>query len=252
MRQHRFFISPDQIHGRRLTLTGSQARQIYSVLRMREAEQIVVLDNRGWQYEVRLDKISSDQVIGEIISRIQATGEPETSLTLYQALLKRDNFEWILQKGTELGVTRFVPLITQRCVVRNKTIKPAKLQRWQRIISEAAEQSGRGRLPLLSAPVALSKALESVSEFDKALIPWERETEIGLVDSLNKHGRERISQATRIAVFIGPEGGFDDEEIAEAGAAGVQPVTLGSRILRAETAAVAATTLALSVMGDLC
>ena len=251
MRHYRFFVLPDQIRGRRLMLSGSQARQIYSVLRMREADHIVALDNRGWQYDVRLDKVASDLVSGEILSRTRAVGEPRTQLTLYQALLKKDNFEWVLQKGTEIGVARFVPLITQRCVVRQKKLKPAKLQRWQRIISEAAEQCGRGRLPSLSAPLTLSEALEDVAEFDKALAPWEREVENGFLVSLSDYAGQRPSQAARIAVFIGPEGGFAGEEIEEARAAGVMPVTLGQRILRAETAAVVAATLALSAMGDL-
>lgn len=249
MRQYRFFVSPDQIHGRRLTLMGNQARQIYSVLRMREADNITALDNRGWQYDVRLDKVVSDLVTGEIISKEPAAGEPLADLTLYQALLKKDNFEWVLQKGTELGVKHFVPLITQRCVIRQKAIKPAKLERWQRIISEAAEQSGRGLLPSLSAPVMLPDALEKAGAFDSALIPWEGETGKGLLDALQEGVGER--PLPRIAVFIGPEGGFDEVEVEEAQAAGLQPVTLGPRVLRAETAAVAAATLVLSAMGEL-
>jgi 16S rRNA (uracil1498-N3)-methyltransferase len=250
MRQYRFFVSPDQIHGRRLALMGSQARQIYSVLRMREADHILALDNCGWQYDVRLDEVTSDLVTGEILSREEAGGEPRTELTLYQALLKKDNFEWVLQKGTELGVVRFVPLISQRCVVRQKTIKPAKLDRWNRIIREAAEQSGRGRLPALSNPVMLPEALEQADLFDSALIPWEGEVAKGFVEALRK-GVEEQPSSMRIAIFIGPEGGFDEEEIEDAQAAGLKPVTLGPRILRAETAAVAAATLALSTMGEL-
>ena len=251
MRQYRFFVSPDQIRGRSLKLTGGQARQVYGVLRMREADHILALDNRGWQYEVRLDKVTSSLVTGEIISREPASGEPRTELTLYQALLKKDNFEWVLQKGTELGVSRFVPLITQRCVVRQKSIKPAKLERWQRIIVEAAEQCGRGRLPELLAPFALPDALAGAAEYDSALIPWEGETERGLVNAMSIKGVDGSSDARRIALFIGPEGGFADEEVAEAVALGVQSVTLGVRILRAETAAVVAATLALSAMGEL-
>ena len=251
MRQYRFFVSPDQMHGRSLKLTGGQARQVYGVLRMREADRILALDNRGWQYEVRLDKVTSNLVTGEIISREPVGGEPHTELTLYQALLKKDNFEWVLQKGTELGVARFVPLITQRCVVRQKSIKPAKLERWQRIIVEAAEQSGRGRLPELLPPLNLPEALAGAAEYDSALIPWESETEHGLVNALSMFSGEDASTARRIALFIGPEGGFADEEIEEAMALGVQPVTLGVRILRAETAAVVAATLALSAMGEL-
>ncbi len=251
MSQYRFFVSPEQISGRRVTLTASQARQIFSVLRMRQAQHIVVLDNQGWQYGVRLDKVSSDLVAGEIVSREKATGEPKTKLTLYQALLKKDNFEWILQKGTEIGIAKFVPLISQRCVVRHKALKPAKKQRWQRIISEAAEQSGRGRLPILTEPITLAQALGNVNEFDRALVPWEREPENAFLDSLSDVIQGGSSRPAQIAVFIGPEGGFAEEEIEDAVKAGVQPVTLGSRILRSETAAMIASTLALSAFGDL-
>jgi 16S rRNA (uracil1498-N3)-methyltransferase len=250
MRQYRFFVSMDQINGQRLVLTGGQARQIYSVLRMRETERITALDNRGWQYDVRLEKVSSDLVMGEVLAKEPAAGEPQMELTLYQALLKKDNFEWVLQKGTELGVTRFVPLITQRCVVRQKSIKPPKLQRWQRIMGEAAEQCGRGRLPMLAEPLFLPEALEYAGGFDKALIPWEEERKIGLLQALKEDGGERPSPS-RIALFIGPEGGFDEEEIAAARSAGVVPVTLGPRILRAETAAIVVATLALSAAGEL-
>jgi 16S rRNA (uracil1498-N3)-methyltransferase len=250
MRQYRFFVSADQIHGQRLVITGGQARQIYSVLRMRESERIIVLDNLGRQYDVRLDKVSSDLVMGEVLSREVALGEPRVDLTLYQALLKKDNFEWVLQKGTELGVARFVPFISQRCVVRQNTIKPAKLQRWQRIISEAAEQSGRGRLPELSAPVLLPEAVEQAGAFDRAIIPWEEEKASGLRQVLEVDAGER-PLPSRIALFIGPEGGFDEEEIEIARDAGVHPVTLGPRILRAETAAVAAVTMVLSALGEM-
>ncbi len=251
MNRHHFFISPDQIHGGKVTLVGAQARQIYSVLRMRESQQIVVLDNQGWQYAVRLDTVASDLVSGEIVARNQASGEPQTHLTLYQAMLKKDNFEWILQKGTEIGVSRFVPMITQRCVVRQETLKPSKMQRWQRIISEAAEQSGRGRLPVLSAPLTLGEALDDVAVFDHALVPWEGEMENGFVKSMSDYVEQQPAQLARISLFIGPEGGLADDEVQSAAIAGVQPVTLGPRILRAETAAIVASTLALAAMGDL-
>ena len=249
MRLQRFFVSPEQIRGRRVSLAGEQARQISRVLRLREADQIIVLDDRGWQYNVALDKVTADLVTGEISGRRQAAGEPETHLTLYQAFLKKDNFEWILQKGTEIGVTKFVPLITQRCVVRHETLKPAKIQRWQRIIREAAEQSSRGRLPVLSPPHSFPDALADVEHVDMALIPWENETENDAVRALADRAAQLPSP--RIALFIGPEGGFDESEIEVAQAAGVQSVTLGPRILRAETAAVVASTIVLSAMGDL-
>ncbi len=248
MSQHRFFVSPDQIDGSRLTLDGSQARQIHNVLRMRAADHILALDNSGWQYDVCLDSVASDRVIGEIVSKTSAAGEPRAKVTLYQALLKKDNFEWVLQKGTEIGISSFVPMITKRCVVRQERIKPVKIDRWQRIINEAAEQSGRGQLPFLSPPLMFAEVLRETAAFDMVLVPWERETGRGLAQAVREAVGER---PPRIAILIGPEGGFDDEEIEQAVAAKAQPVTLGSRILRAETAALVAATLALSALGEL-
>jgi 16S rRNA (uracil1498-N3)-methyltransferase len=249
--RNRFFVSPEQIRGERVSFFGNQARQICGVLRMREAQQIEVLDNQGWRYEVHLERVSSELVTGSIVSRSAAEGDPATHLTLYQAMLKKDNFEWILQKGTEIGVARFVPLVSERTLIRQEAPNPAKEQRWRRIISEAAEQSGRAYLPLLSAPESFDAALLSAGEFDAALIPWERETENGLVDALAKISGRQLQLPVRLALFIGPEGGFSESEIERAGKAGVLPVSLGRRILRAETAAIVASTLALFAMGDL-
>jgi 16S rRNA (uracil1498-N3)-methyltransferase len=251
MHRHRFFVQPDQIAGQRVTLANEQARQIASVLRLRERDQIAVLDNSGWQYDVRLERVTTDYVTGAIVARSRAEREPAARLTLYQAMLKKDNFEWVLQKGTEIGVARFVPLITERSVVRQKDLKAAKAQRWQRIISEAAEQSGRGFLPELAAPMELDEALAAAREFDSALMPWVQERESGLVNQVKDLPETQEKVGPRIALFIGPEGGFSEEETARAQKAGVQPVSLGPRILRSETAAVVAAALTLSALGDL-
>ena len=155
MTTHRFFVNKNQIRGENVILTGSQARQIHSVLRLRKGDRIHILDNEGWQYEVELLTVNPDreavaqrhQVTGHIATKSAASGEPAARLTLYQSLLKQDKFEWVLQKGTELGVFSFVPLITERTIVRQTKLKQNKLARWQRIIREAAEQSGRGANP---------------------------------------------------------------------------------------------------------
>jgi 16S rRNA (uracil1498-N3)-methyltransferase len=243
MASHRFFVPPDQIVGQQVFLRGEQARQIHGVLRLRPPQTIVVLDNQGWQYDLRLENVSGDRVVGAITARARAV-EPVVQITLCQSMLKKDNFEWILQKGTELGITAFVPVISQRSIVRQAALKQNKAQRWQRILAEAAEQSQRGRVPTLSEPVSLEEAIAASQTADLALIPWEEEARQGLLALL----RAMPVAPRQIALFIGPEGGYAPDEIDLARAAGVVPVTLGPRILRAETAAVAATAL---LMGEL-
>ncbi|MCB8967427.1 MAG: 16S rRNA (uracil(1498)-N(3))-methyltransferase [Ardenticatenaceae bacterium] len=238
---HRFFVDPQFISDTAVSFPPEQAHQLRTVLRMNVGDAVVVLDNDGQAYDVTLTHIEKRQVLGEITARYAAGGEPGTHITLYMALLKRDNFEWVLQKGTEIGVTRFVPLLTARTVVAAKTNKQ---ERWQRILTEAAEQCRRGRIPELTAPQPLSTAAAAHGA-DIALIPWEEATQITLAAAL-------AAQPVRsVALFIGPEGGFAESEVENGRLQGLIPVTLGPRILRAETAAIVAATLTLQACGDL-
>jgi 16S rRNA (uracil1498-N3)-methyltransferase len=233
---HRFFVPPQWIHGSTVLLGDPTAHQIRNVLRMRPGAFIVVLDNQGWEYEVELAEIEKNQARGQIIEKRPAAGEPSVQVTLYQCLLKKDNFEWVLQKGTEIGVSRFVPVISQRTVISDgERVKSNRLPRWERIITEAAEQSHRGRLPVLEEPVSFEQALVGAARSDLALIPWEKES--------TQTVRAVLRDAAHVALYIGPEGGFAEDEIVLARQQGVIPVTLGPRILRAETAAIAAALL---------
>lgn len=220
-------------------MSGEQAHQISRVLRLKAGDQIVVLDNAGWEYEVQLMAVSRYQIKGSIVARREAQGEPTVHLTLYMSLLKRDKFEWVLQKGTEVGISRFVPLVTQRSLMQTIDIKQNKFSRWQRIIQEAAEQARRGRIPELWQPIHLVDALPEV-DTAVALISWEEATEMTIRQALT--GKEPET----IALFIGPEGGFTTEEVRQAQDNGILVVTLGKRILRAETAAVVASALSLA------
>lgn len=244
---HRFFIPLSWLHGSSVILLDPAAHRIRSVLRMRPGAQIVVLDNRGWEYVVELVEVRSEQSKGEVKEKRPATGEPEARVTLYQCLLKKDNFEWVLQKGTEIGVTRFVPVISQRTVIPDlDSVRSHKLSRWERIITEAAEQSRRGLLPALDEPLTFAEAVSESESYHLALIPWEKETACHIRAALGDfRTSDRAAAGSDIALFIGPEGGFTDEEIGQAQRVGVVPVTLGPRILRAETAAVTAALLTL-------
>lgn len=233
MTLHRFFIPAAWLTPPVVSLYDETARQIRTVLRMKPDDEIIVLDNSGVEWQVRLTGVDKQGVTGQIIDRRPAPGEPAVELTLYQATLKGQKFEWVLQKGTELGVGRFAPVICRRSVVDNGVALTKKYSRWRRIIQEAAEQSGRGKLPELAPPLSFAEALRQANlQYGLGLMPWTgAETSLKAVLAGKKAGR--------IAVFIGPEGGFTGTEAGRAQESGVQPVTLGPRILRAETAGLA-------------
>jgi 16S rRNA (uracil1498-N3)-methyltransferase len=179
---------------------------------------------------------------------------------LYQGLLKGDKFEWVLQKGTELGIVEFVPMVSDRCVIGSvDDVSKAKLERWQRIVLEAAEQSQRARLPKIQPPLLFAQACERARRADLALLFWEEEQKRGLRSmlvtspvSVSVHGKaEVIRRPFSISIFIGPEGGFATREVDLARRYGIAPVSLGPRILRAETASLAAATMILYQFEDL-
>lgn len=244
---HRFFVSPDQLTGPIVHFDADQSHQITRVLRLRSGDRVLVLDGVGQEFEVILQSIAHAQATGSITERRPAGGEPYVRLTLYQSLLKREKFEWVLQKGTELGIACFVPVISSRSLIRDTAdSKPEKLLRWQRIIKEAAEQSGRGVLPQLSTPVQFPSAVAGSASHDCALIAWEKASEKTIRSAL-----KRDSKLVNIGLFIGPEGGFERAEFEEAVAQGISPVTLGPRILRTETAAVVAAALVFHELGEM-
>ncbi len=243
----RFFVTKSGFEGDLVRLSAEQAHQVCHVLRLKAGDGIVVLDNAGNEYEVELTASGKREAVGRIVARRQATGEPTVQITLFQGLLARDKFEWVLQKGTEVGVSRFVPVQTERTLLRARQIDPKKLDRWQRIVTEAAEQSHRGRVPQIEPAIAFAQALSRLGEFDRALIAATSGQAKTLSEALAASGRPLAS----VAVLIGPEGGFSDEETAQAHESGVIPVSLGPRILRTETAAIIAPALVLFALGQM-
>ncbi len=239
---HRFFVSPDLLRSSTVHLAGTPYEQIRRVLRMQVGDEIVLFDGSGYEYRVRLVEFCKGQVRGEITDMRLVAGEPKNRVDLYMSLLnKADKLEWALQKCTELGAARFVPVAAARSVT--STSRP---ERWRRIIQEAAEQSGRGRLPALGEVMALPEALaQAANGHTIVLMP-----EVGGEDS-PAEVLAQLGHASNLAVFIGPEGGFTEEEQSAARACGAHLVSLGPRILRAETAAVAALTLVMERLGEL-
>ncbi|MCL4298162.1 MAG: 16S rRNA (uracil(1498)-N(3))-methyltransferase [Anaerolineae bacterium] len=245
---HRFFIPSHWLTPPTVTLSGETARQIQTVLRLRPGDEITVLDNSGLEWQVRLTGLRKNEVQGQIISRQQAQGEPRLQLTLYQGMLKAQKFEWVLQKGTELGISRFVPTLCQRSVIGKADDVAGKQARWERIIQEAAEQSGRGQLPRLEPALSLAAAIKAASQptgpAPLLIMPWEEASDLTLKNVLAE------AKPAAAGVFIGPEGGFTATEADLALEAGVRLVTLGPRILRAETAALAVCAAILYEMGE--
>ncbi|UCF43836.1 MAG: 16S rRNA (uracil(1498)-N(3))-methyltransferase [Planctomycetota bacterium] len=242
---HRFFVLPERIRGEEVVL-AEQAHQIRDVLRLKAGERIIVLDNKGREYEVELTEVRKDEARGQVVEEREATGEPGVRITLYQSLLAREKFEWVLQKCTEVGAARFVPVVTERSVVRDSGIKASRLGRWRRIIQEAGEQSHRGRLPELAAPVKFEDAVRGLEGFDMSLIAAPGAGNRSLGACLG--GGKGVG---RIALFIGPEGGFTEDEVGQACGNGAMAFSLGKRILRTETAAVVASSVILYEMGEL-
>lgn len=244
---HRFFVPREALEEDEVALPPPVAHQLRNVLRMGTGAHIVVLDNSGWEYEVKLMDITPQGARGRIVSRSLSSTEPRTKITLYQSFLKGQRFEFVLQKGTELGIVEFVPVISARCVVSSLDYAARKTSRWEKIIREAAEQSRRGRLPDLAPALFFHDAcLRATRAGQLALIPWEGETHMSLREALDR-GQRPFS----VSLFVGPEGGFDESEIAVARQAGVVPVHLGPRILRAETAGLVAASAILFAYGDL-
>lgn len=240
---HRFFVSLATIQNNAVRFTSAHAHQLRDVLRMRTGDAVLVLDNAGSEYHVVLSRITRDGVQGEIVEQRAARGEPRARVILYPALLKADKFEWVLQKGTELGIAAFAPVITERSV---RDVGAHKFARWTQIVTEAAEQAGRGKIPPLYAHQPLGHALRAAQlSGGLLLLPWEGELTRDLKTVLD------ASAAETIHLFIGPEGGFTETEIQDASKHKASIITLGPRILRAETAGLVAASAILYARGDL-
>lgn len=244
---HRFFVEPELLKNAErtpfVTLPEKLAHQVRNVLHLAVGEQLMLLDNSGDEFLCAVTKSERAGVEVEVRERRAGKSESPVRVILCQGLLKSARFEWVLEKGTELGVATFVPMVCRRSMSGLEDVGPSKVQRWQRIVQEAAEQSGRSRLPELSPIRPLLHVLNDIPPQALALMPWEEEQSKSLRSVLRSLVSDNAGNGVRptmVVLFIGPEGGLMAEEVMLALRHGVQVVTLGARILRAETAAIAA------------
>lgn len=235
---HRFFLPPECIQDKQVTFPAVIAAQIWRVLRLERGEMVMVLDNAGRQYDVRLEKVDVSGVVGVVTASSAAEGETLTCLRMYCALTQREKLEWIIQKATEAGAAELCFFGARRGLVKAVEIKPAKLERWGNIAREAAEQCARGMVPPVRVLASLVDALSDATDCTLLLAGWEREDQLNLTDlmkEINQH--YPLEKPLKAAVFIGPEGGFDAAEVESMRKAGVRLFSVGRRVLRVETAA---------------
>ena len=250
MSLNRFFVPHDVFSGDEVRLEGDLVHRLSRVLRLEAGAAVVLLDGSGLEYETRLDAVGPQRVTGTVVGRRPGRPEPRVRLVLYQSLVKGERFDWVLEKGTEMGVAAFVPLLSRRNVVRAAPGRLGRPERWRRVVREAAEQCGRSVLPELLPPEGLEQALADAAGL--RLLPWEGEEALGLAAALRRArpALEAVQRPT-VAVLIGPEGGFADDEVTLAREAGAQVVSLGRRILRSETAGIVAAAAVLYELGEL-
>jgi 16S rRNA (uracil1498-N3)-methyltransferase len=241
----RFFVPAGSLRARHVTLGPEAAHRLGRVLRLRRGDHVILTEGGKREYEVQITAISANALTANVVAERVPPLEPDVHLTLYQSLIRANRFDLVLEKGAEIGVSRFVPVIAARSIVQNGEPSTARSERWQRIVLEAAEQCGRGRLPAVAAPQPLEDALRSAAGVK--IIPWESQRGSGLVSYL----RSLKTRPRYVSLFIGPEGGFEDSEVALAREQGCTPVTLGTRIMRSETAGIVAAALVLATLGDM-
>ncbi len=240
-----FYVKPQQMNEDKVVLGGSQAHHIANVLRLKAGAEITLFDGTGYEYRVRIITLKAGEIIVQIIGKSKPAVESPLELILGQSLIKGDRMEFIIQKATELGVSAIVPLKTARSRRVNQELLAKKYVRWQNISTEAAKQCRRTRLPLIGKLTGVEEFCAEYEAVQVKLIFWE------------KHGQgvkavlSGTKQVNRAVLLIGPEGGFNAEDVKIAQAHGFIAAGLGPRILRTETAAVAALSLIQYQLGDL-
>lgn len=232
---YHFFVSEEQINGENAYIEGSDVNHIANVLRMKPGEELLISVKGDWDYLCKIVDIETDRVNLKVLESMEQRELP-VNITLLQGIPKSDKLEMIIQKAVELGVSEIIPVKTKRVVVKIDEKKvDTKVNRWNAIAESAAKQSKRSIIPKVYEPMSIDNALEIVKDFGVKLIPYEN------ADGIDKTRKilDNMDKTKNIAVFIGPEGGFEVAEVEIIKNSGFEVITLGKRILRTETAGLA-------------
>lgn len=249
---HKFFTSKDLINGDIAKIIGDDVKHIYKVLRLEEGEEVIINDSEGNEYLAKINSITKQEVTLDIDQKLDINNESDIKIYLYQGLPKAQKMDLIVQKGTELGVTQFIPTITHRVDVKLKG-DFKKLDRLNRIALEAAKQSKRTIVPKVTEPIEFEEAIEKIMDLDLVIVPYENAEGFGIKTLISdlKNNKVLLDDIKTIGIFVGPEGGIEEDEIIKLKEKGAYIVTLGSRILRTETAGFVASSLIQYELGDL-
>lgn len=239
-----FYVQSQDVTEDRLILRGEEAHHCLRVRRHKKGDLIEAVDGAGTGYQVRIERVEAEELAGRIVAVRPEWGEPKHKITLAQSLIKGDGFDWIVEKTTELGVHRIVPMRTARTVL--PTVRPGKLRRWDKIARSAMKQTKRCRQPRIEPVSSFEDALELLSKSDGILLAWEDERHHTLRDALSD-----LPSPKTIGVLVGPEGGFAADELRLARCAGARFFSMGPRRLKAETAGILGVGLTLYELGDL-
>jgi 16S rRNA (uracil1498-N3)-methyltransferase len=255
----RIILKKEEFEGNRITLSDEKARYLISVLRCSAGDELQVFDGEGSLYKSKIMGIENKKVIIDLLERISLNAESPLNLTLVQGVLKGEKMDTVIQKATELGVKEIIPAITERSQIRHTR----KVDRWRKIAEEASKQSGRTMIPVVHEPMEFSNFINNITppspplnlrggrEGLKGFIFWE-EGGLSLKEAIKQSAVSiQHSENSQLFVLVGPEGGFSKEEANLAVSKGLSAVSLGKRILRAETAAISAVALIQFLLGDI-
>lgn len=230
---HHFFVTPEQVRESEIYIEGQDVNHIRNVLRMKMGEQLEISDGNNKKYLCEICELSAEQVRLQILKELFHNTELPSKIYLFQGLPKSDKMELIIQKAVELGVYEVIPVVTRRSVVKLDDKKATKkVERWNSIAESGAKQSGRNIIPKVTSVMSYKEALQHASDLDVVLIPYE------LAEGMEQTRMlvSNICPGQSVGIFIGPEGGFEREEVEYAMEKGAHSITLGKRILRTETA----------------
>ena len=243
----RFFVENGSILSDTIVIGGEDAKHISLSLRARVGEKITACDGMGTDYECEISNITKDEVSLSVLEKMESGAEPSLEVTLYQALVKSDKFDFIVQKCTELGVSRIVPVFTDRCISKpDEKSLAKKIERWNKIAKEAAMQSGRGRIPVIENAVDYDTALSHMKETDFGFVCYEENSHEPIDEIYAKSGQIKTA-----SFLVGPEGGISEKEAEKARNKGVYLAGLGPRILRTETAPLCVMSVLMLMSGNM-
>ncbi len=238
----------EDIKDGKVLINGDDLHHIINVLRMQVGQQLNICDKKGNEYIAEIAQINKEQIVCCIKDKVSIDIEPKLKISLFQAIPKSAKMDYIIQKSVEIGVNRIIPIMTKRTIVKlDRNNAKRKVERWKKISENACKQSGRTIIPQIDFPINYNEALFQSKENDLNIIPFVGEQKKSLKSVIN----DNIDKIISVGIFIGPEGGFDRQEIDAAVSREIIPITLGPRILRTETAGIVVASIFLYEFGDI-